>query len=586
MSSSTDDLRAKIESGLASGDMASVLALFESMALRQSALEEKQSELEEKQNELEAKLARRDLLIARMQRVIFGRSSEKLSAPDLRQLVMLYGATEADAAVPDPLLVAGEPAPTEPEEIDRESGSRKKKRGHPGRTKLSPDLERLVTDVQVPEPERACTHCGVEMSALAPREHERVEYVPAKFVVHVERREVLVCKTPGCRHDATTAERATAQVLEPRVGASVLAHLIESKCDDALPIHRQCDQFARLGFDVPVNTLYGYWAYATNLLEPVADAVFGTVLDDPAYVGLDDTGLDVLDKTREAGKLRGHLWCFRGTTPLVAYRFTKTWQADEIEPWIRAIPPNVFIQVDDYAGSRRPRSPAPPSSGTTSRRDATSSGRARQRTRSPEIRSHATASPTSRVAELPSRPSPRITLPARPGSQAQPRRSARGLRRKAAPRSERAVQVHQRASEEVPVARRAGRIGRHQEEGARRQVPQRLQGMATGERARAGTGPRLPRRRTRQGHSVRRLRHRRQQRVGLGRHRPRHAIAAENDEPRLFAAPITVAGGGAARGEREPSERSTLHATSASRPLIDEAGEHTLHPRRRTYVCV
>jgi transposase len=343
VSSSTDDLRAKLESGLASGDMASVLALFESMSLRQSSLEAKQSELEQK-------LMSRDLLIARMQRVIFGRSSEKLSQPDLRQLVMLYGASEAEADLPDPLLVVREPTPTEPEEADRESGSRKKKRRHPGRTKLSADLERRVTEVLVPETERACSHCGVEMSALAPREHDRVEYVPAKFVVHVERREVLVCKTTGCRHDATTAERSSAQVLEPRVGASVLAHLIESKCDDALPIHRQCDQFARLGFEVPVNTLYGYWAYATDLLEPVADAVFGTVLDDPSYVAMDDTGIDVLDKTRESGKFRGHLWCFRGPTPLVAYRFTKTWRVDEIEPWIRAIPANVFIQVDDYAG--------------------------------------------------------------------------------------------------------------------------------------------------------------------------------------------------------------------------------------------
>lgn len=33
------------------------------------------------------------------------------------------------------------------------------------------------------------------------------------------------------------------------------------------------------------------------------------------YVALDDTGLDGLDKSRETGKFRAHLWCFSGTTP-------------------------------------------------------------------------------------------------------------------------------------------------------------------------------------------------------------------------------------------------------------------------------
>lgn len=312
------------------------------------AMVERQGVLEQQQRELQSELARRDLRIQRLERVLFGRSSEKLSKEDLRQLVLLYGATEVEADALDPQLVARAPQDVEPEE--GEVKPRSKKRRHPGRTKLSADLEREIVDVPVPADERPCQHCGNEMTALAPREHERVEYVPAKFVVHVERREVLVCKTPGCRHDATTAARGEPAVLETRVGASVLAHLIESKCDDALPIHRQCDQFARLGFEIPVNTLYGYWTYATNLLEPVADAVFGTVLEDPVYVGLDDTGLDVLDERRSSGKFRGHLWCIRGSRPLVAYKFTETWEADEIEPWIRGIPEGTFIQVDDYKG--------------------------------------------------------------------------------------------------------------------------------------------------------------------------------------------------------------------------------------------
>ena len=263
-----------------------------------------------------------------------------------------YGASEQQAAAPDAQLVVGVVADAEPQEgpVEPPAERKRKTRRHPGRTKLSANLERIVCDVPVPEDQRNCLLCGKEMTCIRHVEHERVEYVPAKFTVHVERREVLVCKVGPCRGDATTAERTDPPVMKTRVAASVLAHLIESKCDDALPIHRQCDQFARLGFEIPVNTLYGYWKYATDLLEPVSDALLGTVLDDPHYVGIDDTRLDVLDTTRPGGKYRGHLWCFRGSRDLVAYAFTQTWKASEIEPWIHAIPPDVHIQVDDYKG--------------------------------------------------------------------------------------------------------------------------------------------------------------------------------------------------------------------------------------------
>lgn len=340
--SGADDLRAKLEAGLATGDVASVMAVFD-------ALMQKHDELGQKHDALAAKLERRELLIRHYQRVIYGRSSEKLSDDDVRQLVLLYGATEEEASAAEPQLVAREPADVEPEEQDR-GGGRTKKGRHPGRTRLSASLERIVRDVPVSADERACCHCGTEMTTLRYVEHERVEFVPAKFVVHVERREVVVCKAPGCRKDAATAERVSTPAIETRVAPSVLAHLIEAKCDDALPIHRQRDQFARLGFEVPVNTLYGYWTCATDLLLPVADAVFGTVLDDPLCVAMDDTGIDVLDDSRGTGKYRGHLWCICGTTPLVAFRFTETWDADEIEPWIRATRPDAFIQIDDYKG--------------------------------------------------------------------------------------------------------------------------------------------------------------------------------------------------------------------------------------------
>jgi transposase len=284
-------------------------------------------------------------MVAYLNRLVWGRRSEKLSREELGQLVLAFGGSPEEAAAEAPNVPVPAPLAAEAEE-EAAAEPTPKKRNHPGRTKLAASLERIVSEpVCVPASERACQHCAAEMTGIGFVEHERVEYVPAKFVVHVERREKLACK--ACRGDAVTAARK-----EPagsrRVGASVLAHLVESKCDDALPIHRQRDQFSRLGFEVPANTLYSYWSYVTDLLRPVADTTLGVVLGDPVYVAMDDTTLKIVDKNKGSGTTRGHLWCFAGTGPLVGYAFTETWSANDVAPWIRAI--DAHIQCDDYKG--------------------------------------------------------------------------------------------------------------------------------------------------------------------------------------------------------------------------------------------
>ncbi|MGV1030524.1 MAG: IS66 family transposase, partial [Dermatophilaceae bacterium] len=285
--------------------------------------------------------------IKRLAYLLYGRRSEKLSAHELGQLLLSFGGSEQDARSAEPAV----PAPATPQESldapadDVRGGKRKRK--HRGRTQLSPEIERIVTPVAVPADERACKCCGTAMVAITPREHERVEYVPDKLVVHVEQREVLVCKASACRGDAVTAERAHAPAVVRRAGASLLAQLIESKCDDAMPIHRQRDRFSRLGFTVPLNTLYDYFAHGTDLIGPIAKTTLSVLLGE-SYVNVDDTKLKVLDRTHRRGRYLGHLWCFASPRKLIAYLFTESWNAEEIAPYLGAI--DGFIQCDDYKG--------------------------------------------------------------------------------------------------------------------------------------------------------------------------------------------------------------------------------------------
>jgi hypothetical protein len=90
-------------------------------------------------------------------------------------------------------ILKSRPWPSTPpkRQYSTERQTPRKKRKHPGHTKLSPALERIITDV--PEANRACKRCGTTVTAITPVEHVRVEHVPERLVVHVERREVLVC---------------------------------------------------------------------------------------------------------------------------------------------------------------------------------------------------------------------------------------------------------------------------------------------------------------------------------------------------------------------------------------------------------
>jgi transposase/FtsZ-binding cell division protein ZapB len=303
--------------------------------------------LQEQARRLAYDRERLSLQVKRLAYLLYGRRSEKLSTEELRQLALDLGASEAEAAAPDP-SVPHAPAPSEAVDSENDAPSTKKatkkRRAHPGRTRLAPELERVVTQVRVPDSQRQCSCCGREMTAFRVVEHERIEHVSEKLIVQVEQREVLGCT--GCRGDAKTAKRA-APARERRAGDSLLAHLIESKCDDALPIHRQRDQLSRLGFDVPQSTLYDYFAHGTDLLRPVAGVTLSKLLGQ-AYVQVDDTTLKVLDRRHPKGRSTGHLWCFTGPGALIGYTFTESWEAAEIAPYLAAI--EGFIQCDDYKG--------------------------------------------------------------------------------------------------------------------------------------------------------------------------------------------------------------------------------------------
>jgi transposase len=309
-------------------------------------------------SELERENERISWRLLRALRYRFGRSTEKLNSGELKQLCLALGGDASAPTTAEGPLVPVPEAPTEA--LGGESnvpastpnGKKRRNRKTGGATVIDASVERkVVDDNKVPKEERTCAICGAEKVVFHTVEHERIEFVPAKVVVHVEKCEKMSC--PICHKDVSTAPRASAPAVVRKAGASLLAKLIGSKCAMSQPLDRQRRELDRMGLHMPDKTIASYWAYGTDILAPVALSTMGTVFGHK-IVGVDDSHLKLLDKTAKNGIRRAHLWCFVGTDgsvggqETVAWGFTESWDAEDIRDWFSSI--DHWIQCDGYAG--------------------------------------------------------------------------------------------------------------------------------------------------------------------------------------------------------------------------------------------
>jgi transposase len=135
----------------------------------------------------------------------YGRRSEKMISDE--QLRLVYAgvlaekqAEQVEASAPE----LGPPTLEVDEGQPRGEGSpQRERRKRAGRRPLPPELPRQEVVIPVPEAERLCDGCGQERAVIGHDESERLEYVPASFVVRRIRRERRACRK--CRDTVVRA---------------------------------------------------------------------------------------------------------------------------------------------------------------------------------------------------------------------------------------------------------------------------------------------------------------------------------------------------------------------------------------------
>jgi len=274
------------------------------------------------------------LLIAKLRRMQFGRSSEKLDRQieqlELRLEALQLNDAEKVAALPEAIKSA-EPV------------------ARPVRRPLPAHLPREVRTH--PPKQEACPDCGGELKHLGEDVSEMLEIEPARFKVIRQVRPKLACI---CCDRIVQAEAPSRPIARGVAGPGLLAHVLVSKYGDHLPLYRQSEIYAREGVELDRSTLADWVSGTSQLFEPLVQALRRHVMA-TQKLHADDTPVPVLAPGNGKTKT-GRLWTYvrddrpagDETPPAVWFAYTPDRKGEHPQAHLSKF--KGTLQADAYAG--------------------------------------------------------------------------------------------------------------------------------------------------------------------------------------------------------------------------------------------
>lgn len=297
-------------------------------------------------SELRSQNSELALRLAQLQRERSGRRGERIDPSQLALMLELLEDPDVgdDEAIDDALEDEG-PAEALP-------------RGKPRRRRPSPELPRDVIHHELVAEERRCTTCGIQMRDIGDDVSEVVEFVPAQFRVQEHHRHKYACSR--CKETVVTAPGPAKLIEKGLPGPGLLAHTVQSKYQDHLPLTRLREIYRRDGgLEVGVSTLSDWVGAVAEEVKPIVDRIAARALG-AHVVQTDASGLAVLDRDHSEGVRRGTMWCSVGDRKHVVFRYAKTGSGEE-GPWrylagregyVQADASSVFDRVFDGEGAK------------------------------------------------------------------------------------------------------------------------------------------------------------------------------------------------------------------------------------------
>ena len=243
----------------------------------------------------DAKIEKLNFELARLKRWKFGVNSERMNAEQRELFAEALAADEASLEAQLAALQAQTGTGAGTAAADKPPQKRRPRREH-----LPEHLPRVDQRV---EPENTTCDCGQAMERVGEDVSERLDIIPAQFIVQRQIRGKWVCRC--C--ERLVQEPAAVQVFENGLPTPGLqAHTVISRFVDHLPYYRQEQINARAGVHTPRATLSAWGGQTGAQLMPLFEVHRDFVLDS-RVLHADETTVALLDPG--AGKTKtAYMW--------------------------------------------------------------------------------------------------------------------------------------------------------------------------------------------------------------------------------------------------------------------------------------
>ncbi|WP_430069475.1 IS66 family transposase [Paenibacillus naphthalenovorans] len=302
-------------------------------------LQQQNTELTKQVSELSTKLKWYEEQFRLVQQKRFGASSEK-THPDQLELNLF---NEAEVCVTPP----GEEPPTEKVTYER----------HKRTGKQEEDLSDLPVETvvyQLSEGEQVCACCCGSLHEMTTETRSEIAIDPPKVKVIRHVRQVYACR--HCERNEITTPIVTATMPRPvypgsLASPSILSHVMSQKYVESLPLYRQEQQFARLGYSLSRQTMANWMIYgAEKWLTPLYAAMKAYLLQQEV-LHADETTLQVLKEPGKSAEAQSYLWLYRtgrDAAPAVLYEYQRTRGGEHPRNFLSDF--SGYLHVDGYAG--------------------------------------------------------------------------------------------------------------------------------------------------------------------------------------------------------------------------------------------
>jgi transposase len=278
-------------------------------------------------------------LIRQLQRLQFGRRSEKLD-PDqlnlgLEDIEQAIAETEAQQEKADPAF--------------RRARAETRRAGRGSLPEHLPRVEVVI------EPENtACTCCGGAMQVIGEDRSSRLDVIPAQYRVLVTRRPKYACR--NCQEGVVQAAARARLIAGGLPTERLVAQVLVAKYADHCPLYRQSQILARQGIAIDRSTLAFWVGYAAAEITPLWRLLRQELLRSTKLFA-DETTAPVLDPGRGRTKT-GYFWVlarddrpWQGEAPpAVVYSYAPGRGAEHAVALLRGF--TGVLQTDAYAAYR------------------------------------------------------------------------------------------------------------------------------------------------------------------------------------------------------------------------------------------